>query len=150
MRVQENIISPRVGSSVIGGIHDHISGAYLLTHGDRILPKNLVMEILGSIGWVGDLPEEVQENGMVGYRGADVFSLIVPAGINLQYTSRSGDEVRVLGGDVRGTIDKRGIGAEYLGGRLGSGSEGFRSIIDAIVHTPVSYTHLPLPTILLV
>ena len=123
MRVQEHIITPRYGGSVIGGIHDHISGAYLLTHGDRILPKNLVMEILGSIGWVGDLPEEVQENGMVGYRGADVLSLIVPAGFNLQYTSRSGDEVRVSEGDVRGTIDKRGIGAED--GRL----------LDAVVQT---------------
>ena len=123
MRVQEHIITPRYGGSVIGGIHDHISGAYLLTHGDRILPKNLVMEILGSIGWVGDLPEEVQENGIVGYRGADVLSLIVPAGFNLQYTSRSGDEVRVSEGDVRGTIDKRGIGAED--GRL----------LDAVVQT---------------
>ena len=123
MRVQEHIITPRYGGSVIGGIHDHISGAYLLTHGDRILPKNLVMEILGSIGWVGDLPEEVQDNGMVGYRGADVLSLIVPAGFNLQYTSRSGDEVRVSEGDVRGTIDKRGIGAED--GRL----------LDAVVQT---------------
>ena len=123
MRVQEHIITPRYGGSVIGGIHDHISGAYLLTHGDRILPKNLVMEILGSIGWVGDLPEEVQENGMVGYRGADVLSLIVPAGFNLQYTSRSGDEVRVSEGDIRGTIDKRGIGAED--GRL----------LDAVVQT---------------
>ena len=34
MRVQEHIITPRYGGSVIGGIHDHISGAYLLTHGN--------------------------------------------------------------------------------------------------------------------
>ena len=33
MRVQEHIITPRYGGAVIGGIHDHISGAYLLTHG---------------------------------------------------------------------------------------------------------------------
>ena len=26
MRVQEHIITPRYGGSVIGGIHDHISG----------------------------------------------------------------------------------------------------------------------------
>ena len=41
MRVQEHIITPRYGGAVIGGIHDHISGAYLLTQGDRILPRNL-------------------------------------------------------------------------------------------------------------
>ena len=95
----------------------------MLTHGNRILPKNLVMEILGSIGWVGELPEEIEENGMVGYRGTDVLSLIVPAGFNLQYTSRSGDNVKVSEGDVEGTIDKRGIGAED--GRL----------LDAVVQT---------------
>ena len=31
MRVQEHILSPRFGGPIIGGIHDHISGAYLLT-----------------------------------------------------------------------------------------------------------------------
>ncbi len=123
MRVQEHIITPRYGGSVIGGIHDHISGAYLLTNGDRILPKNLVLEILGAIGWAGELPEEVESNGMVGYRGTDVLGLIVPEGFKLNYTSRSGDEVTVTDGIVSGTIDKRGIGAED--GRL----------LDAVVQT---------------
>ena len=123
MRVQEHIITPRYGGSVIGGIHDHISGAYLLTNGERILPKNLVLEILGAIGWVGDLPEEIESNGMTGYRGTDVLGLIVPAGFKLNYTSRVGDEVLVSDGNVSGTIDKRGIGAED--GRL----------LDAVVQT---------------
>jgi len=125
MRVQEHIITPRYGGAVIGGIHDHISGAYLLTHGDRILPKELAMEVLGSVGWDGEMPEEVTtKDGMIGYRGADLLSLIVPAGFKLNYTSRSGDEVNVTStGVVSGTIDKRGIGAED--GRL----------LDAVVQT---------------
>ena len=125
MRVQEHIITPRYGGSVIGGIHDHISGAYLLTHGERILPKELAMEVMGSVGWDGEMPEEVTtKDGMVGYRGADLLSLIVPAGFKLNYTSRSGDEVNVTStGIVSGTIDKRGIGAED--GRL----------LDAVVQT---------------
>ena len=123
MRVQEHIITPRYGGSVIGGNHDHISGAYLLTNGDRILPKNLVLEILGAIGWSGELPEELESNGMTGYRGTDVLGLIVPEGFKLNYTSRSGDEVTVIDGNVSGTIDKRGIGAED--GRL----------LDAVVQT---------------
>ena len=123
MRVQEHIITPRYGGSVIGGIHDHISGAYLLTNGERILPKNLVLEILGAIGWVGELPEEMESNGMSGYRGTDVLGLIVPAGFKLNYTSRVGDQVTVSDGKVSGTIDKRGIGAED--GRL----------LDAVVQT---------------
>ena len=58
MRVQEHIITPRYGGAVIGGIHDHISGAYLLTHGERVIPKELAMEGLGSVGWDGDRPAE--------------------------------------------------------------------------------------------
>ena len=32
MRVQEHILSPRFGGPVIGAIHDHITGTFLLTH----------------------------------------------------------------------------------------------------------------------
>ena len=125
MRVQEHIITPRYGGAVIGGIHDHISGAYLLTHGERVIPKEWAMEVMGSVGWDRNMPEEVtSKDGIVGYRGADLLSLIVPAGFKLNYTSRSGDEVNVTSkGLVSGTIDKRGIGAED--GRL----------LDAVVQT---------------
>ncbi|MBT4050523.1 MAG: DNA-directed RNA polymerase subunit A' [Euryarchaeota archaeon] len=123
MRVQEHIITPRYGGSVIGGIHDHISGAYLLTHGERFLSKTLVMEVLGEIGWDGELPETIERDGITGYLGSDILSLIVPTEFNLDYTSRSGDNVIVNQGKVTGTIDKRGIGAED--GRL----------LDAVVQT---------------
>ncbi|HII41753.1 TPA: DNA-directed RNA polymerase subunit A', partial [Candidatus Thalassarchaeaceae archaeon] len=109
--------------SVIGGIHDHISGSYLLTHGQKLLPEKLVMEILGAVGWDGELPELKEIDGKTGYIGSDVLSLIVPGGFNLEYTSRSGDQVQVSEGNVTGTIDKRGIGAED--GRL----------LDAVVQT---------------
>ena len=82
------------------------------------------MEILGAVGWDGPLPEIVEKDGVVGYRGTDVLSLIIPGGFKLEYTSRSGDEVKVTAdGNVTGTIDKRGIGAED--GRL----------LDAVVQT---------------
>jgi len=123
MRVQEHIISPRYGGSVIGGIHDHISGAYLLTHGDAFLPKHVVLDVLGSVGWDGNLPDEVKENGKVGYRGNDIFSLLVGGGFGLSFKNRAGEAVSVSKGDVTGTIDKRGIGAED--GRL----------LDAVVQT---------------
>ena len=123
MRVQEHIISPRYGGSVIGGIHDHISGAYLMTHGDAFLPKHVVMEVLGAVGWDGILPEEVEENGQIGYRGNEIFSLLVTEGFNLNFKNRAGEVVNVSKGDVLGAIDKRGIGAED--GR----------ILDAVVQT---------------
>ncbi|MBT7413421.1 MAG: DNA-directed RNA polymerase subunit A' [Euryarchaeota archaeon] len=123
MRVQEHIITPRYGGSVIGGIHDHISGAYLLTHDDMILPKHIVLEVLGSINYEGELPKEIEKDGIKGYRGAEILSLIVPEGFKLEYKNRSGDTVKIAKGQVDGTIDKKGIGAED--GRL----------LDAVVQT---------------
>jgi len=123
MRVQEHIISPRYGGSVIGGIHDHISGAYLLTHGGAFIPKHVVLEVLSSVGWDGNLPEEIKENGKVGFWGNDVFSLLVREGFSLNFKNRAGESVNVSKGDVAGSIDKRGIGAED--GRL----------LDAVVQT---------------
>ncbi|MDP6906998.1 MAG: hypothetical protein QF440_06225 [Candidatus Thalassarchaeaceae archaeon] len=124
MRVQEHIITPRYGGSVIGGIHDHISGAYLLTHNNRFIPKSIALDVLGQIGWSGELPEEKKLDGVSGYYGLDLFSLIIPDGFSLRYTSRSQDEVVIHGGNVSsGTLDKRAIGAED--GRL----------LDAVVQT---------------
>ncbi len=123
MRVQEHIISPRYGGSVIGGIHDHISGAYLLTHNSTFLPKHVVMDVLSSVGWSGELPEETEQNGEIGFNGNDVFSLLVKEGFTLNFKNRAGELVNVSKGDVLGSIDKRGIGAED--GRL----------LDAVVQT---------------
>jgi DNA-directed RNA polymerase beta' subunit len=125
MRVQEHILSPRYGGAVIGGIHDHISGAYLMTNNDRIIPKTQALDVLGMISWTGELPAEIKDkNGVVGYMGRELLNLIIPSGINLRYKSRSNDQVEIVDGNIlSGTIDKSGIGAE--GGRL----------LDAVVQT---------------
>ena len=124
MRVQEHIITPRYGGAVIGGIHDHISGAYLLTHGERVIPETLALEVLGQIDYTGDMPKLQEKNGVTGYLGTDLMSLIVPDGFRLEYTSLSNDTVNVDNtGTVSGTLDKRAIGAED--GRL----------LDAVVQT---------------
>ena len=124
MRVQEHIITPRYGGSVIGGIHDHISGAYLLSNDNPFVPKAIALDVLGQIGWSGELPKESVVDGVAGFYGLELFSLIIPDGFTLEYTSRSMDEVEIRGGNVlRGTLDKRAIGAED--GRL----------LDAVVQT---------------
>ena len=52
-----------------------------------------------------------------------MFSLLVKGGFTLNFKNRAGEEVKVSQGDVSGSIDKRGIGAED--GRL----------LDAVVQT---------------
>ena len=124
MRVQEHILTPRYGGAVIGGIHDHISGAYLLSRPGTLINRRHGLEMLGSINWEGELPEIVKDaNGKECFRGQDIISLIIPDNIHLRFRSRSNDEVVVKNGKVEGTLDKRAIGAED--GRL----------LDAIVQT---------------
>ena len=124
MRVQEHILTPRYGGAVIGGIHDHISGAYLLSRPGTLINRRHGLEMIGNIGWTGELPEIVKdENGKECFRGQDIISLIIPDNIHLRFRSRSNDDVVVKNGKVEGTLDKRAIGAED--GRL----------LDAIVQT---------------
>ncbi|DAC55630.1 MAG TPA: hypothetical protein D7I11_02715, partial [Candidatus Poseidoniales archaeon] len=124
MRVQEHILTPRYGGAVIGGIHDHISGAYLLSRPGTMIRQAHGLEMLGNIGYTGNLPELLtDENGEPVYRGQDIVSLIIPDNIHLRFRSRSNDMVMVKNGHVDGTLDKRAIGAED--GRL----------LDAIVQT---------------
>ncbi len=124
MRVQEHILTPRYGGAVIGGIHDHISGAYLLSRPGTLINRRHGLEMLGSIDYIGELPEIVKdENGKECFRGQDIISLIIPDNIHLRFRSRSNDDVVVKNGMVEGTLDKRAIGAED--GRL----------LDAIVQT---------------
>ena len=124
MRVQEHILTPRYGGAVIGGIHDHISGAYLLSRPGTLIRQAHGLEMLGNINFTGELPEVVKDaNGNASYRGQDIISLIVPDNIHLRFRSRSNDMVVVKDGAVDGTLDKRAIGAED--GRL----------LDAIVQT---------------
>ena len=123
MRVQEHILTPRYGGAVIGGIHDHISGAYLLSRPDTKISKRHGLEMLGNIGYTGELPKvHVGPKGEY-FNGEDLISVIIPENIHLRFRSRSNDDVVVKNGKVSGTLDKRAIGAED--GRL----------LDAIVQT---------------
>ena len=123
MRVQEHIRTPRYGGAVIGGIHDHISGAYLLSRPDTKISKRHGLEMLGNIGYTGKLPKVHKGPDGEYFSGEDLVSVIIPENIHLRFRSRSNDDVVVKKGQVSGTLDKRAIGAED--GRL----------LDAIVQT---------------
>ena len=46
LSVQENILSPRFGGPIIGGIHDHVSGIFMLTHDIRWFTKEEALYLL--------------------------------------------------------------------------------------------------------
>jgi DNA-directed RNA polymerase subunit A' len=105
MQVQENILSPRYGGPIIGGIHDHISGSYFLTHGDVRFNRYETMNILYKLSDIGlgtkknylfdelnkegcrPVPEPTgtDENGEPYWSGKDLFSLALPSDLNLTF-----------------------------------------------------------------
>jgi len=89
MKVQENILSPRFGGAIIGGIHDHISGCFLLTHKDRKISLDDASHILAAINYDGKKLKTIRENGKEYISGRDVFSTLLPDSLNLEFKAKS-------------------------------------------------------------
>lgn len=129
LQVQENILSPRFGGPIIGGIHDHISGMFLLTRRDNPITnrinKNDALELLKKTD-IRKLPEPagIDENGKEYWTGKQIFSQILPTGLNVEFESKVADKksreedmkndayVRIKNGELEmGTIDDAAIGS---------------------------------------
>src|SRR5659263_557336 len=84
MQVEENILSPRFGGPIIGGIHDHISGLFLLTQKGTKFTKTEFYELIRTCDVEKPLPSPaVEEDGVSYYTGKQVFSQIVPEQLSL-------------------------------------------------------------------
>ncbi len=118
MAVQEHILSPRFGGPIIGGIHDHISGLYLLTRGEKKFSREEAMQLLRSLD-VSEIPVKDE------YTGKELFSFILPD-ITLEFKAEicqgceecKGEEcehdayVIIRNGKlIKGTIDEKAVGA---------------------------------------
>ncbi len=124
--VEENILSPRFGGPIIGGIHDHISGIFLLTNQKRWFTKSEALYLLKNID-VERLPEAGMEKDNVPlWSNKQVFSTILPQELNMVFKASSCQNcetckrevcerdayVRIIDGKLEsGTIDKKAIGA---------------------------------------
>jgi DNA-directed RNA polymerase subunit A' len=125
MTVQEHILSPRFGGPVIGGIHDHITGCFLLTHKDSMFTKQEALSILSRIGKV-KLPKPKKVKNKEYWSGKTIFSVCLPDDLNLSFKAsicqrcaRCKKElcpidayVKIVDGKlITGTIDGNAIGA---------------------------------------
>ncbi|MFA0822032.1 MAG: DNA-directed RNA polymerase subunit A' [Methanomethylovorans sp.] len=127
MQVQENILSPRFGGPIIGGIHDHISGMFLLTRNENRITKNEALELLRKAE-IRELPEPAgyKENGDPYWNGKQIFSQILPKGLNAEFPAEVcfkcetckkeaceyNAYVVIRDGEmIQGTIDEKAIGA---------------------------------------
>ena len=121
MRVQEQLISPRFGGPIIGGLRDFITGAYLLTKDDTLLTKQEFTNYAMLGDYNGKLPEpKIKKAGDSFYTGKQLFSIFLPSDFNFVMTSKwskgtkgAKKDVVIKNGElVSGVIDKSSIGAE--------------------------------------
>jgi DNA-directed RNA polymerase subunit A' len=120
MRVQEHILSPRFGGPVIGAIHDHITGAFLMTYGETKFNREETAYLLSLIG-DRPLPKpDTVEDGEPCWSGKLIFSTILPEDLNMTFRASIGGRgeqeeeavVKIVNGKiVSGVIDEKAIGA---------------------------------------
>ena len=140
MKVQEHILSPRFGGAIIGAIHDHITGCFLLTYGNKVFSREDAMDILAAAGYRGEVKDKMT--------GKEIFSKILPPDLNLEYKAKlcTGSEeeckkqdayVVIKNGQLlQGVIDEASIGAfkgkiiEYIARK--KGMKEAREFIDRV------------------
>ncbi len=125
MRVQEHILSPRMGAPVIGSIHDHITGSFLLTYKDSRFTREETLNILEKIGGV-KLPKPKTHGGVETWTGKQLFSLILPPDLHMTFKSSICQKCQTCkkekcehdafvvirsGKLMMGTVDEKALGA---------------------------------------
>ena len=150
MKVQENILSPRFGGAIIGGIHDIISGCFLLTNKERKVPVHIASYLLGSVGYKDDITVHEDEAGNRYILGRDIFSTLLPKDMNIRFKSKTyqnldSEEAFVIiknGKLLQGTVDENSVGA--FKGRIldriirDHGMEAGREFIDNVTRLGIA------------
>jgi len=81
MIVEKNIRSPRYGGPLIGCIQDQISGSYILTSEGIKIKKEDAIQLLQNVG--------IEENINKDLTGKELFSFLIPDGINVEFKSNA-------------------------------------------------------------
>ncbi len=108
MLVETQIISPRYGLSVVGCIHDAITGNYLLTK-ELVLSRSEAVDLLFATGHtdLSTLPNKDKIDGK------EVFSALLPKDFNFIGKDKSGNDVIIEKGKLKsGYMDKSNLGQE--------------------------------------
>ena len=117
--VKEQLHSPRFGGPIIGCIHDHITGTYLLTKKDSEFDRKAAASILGASGIILDSKAK-------SFTGKELFSYLLPKDMNLEFKAKFclkcdtclnekckyDAYVKIVNGKLTtGVIDDRAVGA---------------------------------------
>ena len=119
------VVSPQANKPVMGIVQDTLLGCMKFTFRDTFLAKDLTFNTLMNLeSWDGHVPIPAILKPVQLWTGKQVFSKLLPRGINLQQTSNNhpdqedgvmspGDTlVRIEQGEIiQGIIDKRTVGS---------------------------------------
>ncbi len=106
MNPKYQVFSPRDGDAIITNNEDGITGMYMLTKDDNFLTKEQAVYIL-SIAGKYELPDPTKD-GL--YRGKDIFSLLLPKGLDFEGRSAKAPFVIKKGKLVQGVVAKDTFG----------------------------------------
>ncbi|MFT4326064.1 MAG: DNA-directed RNA polymerase subunit A' [Candidatus Woesearchaeota archaeon] len=106
MQVQNHIISPRYGLSIIGMIQDSITGNYFLTKDEKVSRQRAIDLLVAARHFdMSKLPK-----GDV-VKGSDVFSCLLPDDFNFMGKTKQGTNVVIKNGKlVEGFMDSGNLG----------------------------------------
>jgi DNA-directed RNA polymerase subunit A' len=163
MKVQEHILSPRFGGPVIGAIHDHITGTFMLTHCDPNVEmyksrynKAETLSILARVPYKVLPDPMVDKKGEKYWTGKQIFSLVLPEDMRMSFKASICRKCNVCqkekcdldafvkirdGKLLYGTIDEKAIGS-FKGKILDKvardyGSERAREFLDSITRLAI-------------
>ncbi|ABL77695.1 DNA-directed RNA polymerase subunit A' [Thermofilum pendens] len=159
MLVQEHIMTPRYGAPIIGGLHDYISGSYLLTRKDALLDKKSALRLL----YIGNNCDPLVEPAIIKpgpyWTGKQIVSMFLPKGLNYvgrasvapasgkcdeEYCENDGYVLIKDGKLLLGVFDKQAIGAEKHGTVLHEivrefGVEKAKELMDGMFKVFIAY-----------
>jgi len=87
MRVQEQILSPRYGGPIIGGIQDYISAGYLLTKKGSYLTLKEMCGLIDAAGINKGLPEPELKNPDM-WSGKQIISMLLPDDLSYSWKAK--------------------------------------------------------------
>jgi DNA-directed RNA polymerase subunit A' len=157
MKVQEHIMSPRFGGPIIGCIHDHISGAFLLTWRRPRISVEDAQQMLQQSGISASLENVKKDDRGRFVTGADLFSMLLPKGLHMRFKAAACKDPHTMeqqcpqdfcpviedGKLIAGAIDEKAIAA-FKGQLLERivrtlGNEEARQFLDTVTKIGVAY-----------
>ncbi|MEM0493735.1 MAG: DNA-directed RNA polymerase subunit A' [Thermofilum sp.] len=159
MLVQEHIMTPRYGAPIVGGLHDYITGAYLLTRKDTVLDRRAASNLIYFGGRPPTLPEPAILKPGPYWTGKQIVSVFLPEDMNYvgraavapasgacneEHCDNDGYILVKRGKLLLGVFDKQAIGAEKHGTLLHEivvayGNEKGREMMDSLFKVFLAY-----------